>query len=104
MPPAARVNDPTTHLMTPLFPGPGSSTVIIGGMPAWRTNVDQHACPATSASGADGVGAVMVGSLTVMIDFQMACRVGDIVVEKPGAALGPANPILVGCPTVIIGP
>jgi uncharacterized Zn-binding protein involved in type VI secretion len=65
--------------------------------------IDQHACPAASVSGADGVGAVMMGSLTVMIDFQMACRMGDIVVEKPGLAMGPANPIIMGCPTVIIG-
>jgi hypothetical protein len=34
----------------------------------------------------------------------MACRLGDIVVEKPGLAMGPANPIIMGCPTVIIGP
>jgi hypothetical protein len=33
----------------------------------------------------------------------MACRVQDIVVEKPGAAMGPANPIAMGCPTVLIG-
>ena len=102
MPPAARVTDPTTH-GAPLSPGPGSPDVMIGGLPAWRAMIDQHACPAASVSGADGVGAVMMGSLTVMIDFQMACRMGDIVVEKPGLAMGPANPIIMGCPTVIIG-
>ncbi len=102
MPPAARVSDMTTH-GTPLFPGIGSTDVIIGWMPAWRTNIDQHACPATSASGADGVGVVTVGSTTVMIDFQMACRQYDVVMEAPGAAMGPMNPIQMGCPTVIIG-
>jgi uncharacterized Zn-binding protein involved in type VI secretion len=102
MPPAARVGDPTTH-GAPLSPGPGSPNVLIGGMPAWRTMIDQHACPAASISGADGVGSVMMGSPTVLINMQMACRVGDIVIEKPGLAMGPANPIIMGCPTVIIG-
>lgn len=34
--PAARLTDPTAHLATPLFPGPGSPTVLIGFLPAWR--------------------------------------------------------------------
>jgi uncharacterized Zn-binding protein involved in type VI secretion len=102
MPPAARIVDPTTH-GAPLSPGPGSMNVLIGGLPAWRTLIDQHACPAVSISGADGVGMVMKGSLTVLINTQMACRMGDIVVEIPGLAMGPANPILMGCPTVLIG-
>ncbi len=102
MPPAARLGDPTAH-GAPLMPGSGSPNVIIGGQPAWRAIIDQHACPAASVSGADGVGSVMMGSVTVHINFQMACRLGDIVVEKPGLALGPANPIIMGCPTVMIG-
>ena len=102
MPPAARVADPTTH-GTPLAPGPGSINVMIGGQPAWRAIVDQHACPAANVSGADGVGSVLMGSQTVLINAQMACRQGDIVVEKPGLAMGPMNPILIGCPTVMIG-
>jgi PAAR motif len=100
--PAARIKDQTTH-GSPLLPGPGSPNTLIGGLPAWRTNIDQHACPATSISGADGVGCVIVGSINVFINMQMACRVLDIVVEKPGSAMGPVNPIAVGCPTVIIG-
>lgn len=103
MPPAARVADPTTH-GAPLAPGPGSTNVMICGQPAWRAIMDQHACPAVSISGADGVGSVLMGSPTVHINGQMACRQGDIVIEKPGLALGPANPITVGCPTVLIGP
>src|SRR5204862_118610 len=59
--PAARVTGPTTH-GSPLSPGPGSPTVLIGGLPAWRTSVDEHACPATSATGPDGVGNVIIGS------------------------------------------
>jgi len=65
--------------------------------------MDQHACPAVSISGADGVGMVMLGSPTVLINNMMACRMGDIVMEIPGLALGPANPIIMGCPTVMIG-
>jgi uncharacterized Zn-binding protein involved in type VI secretion len=102
MPPAARITDPTTHGM-PLAPGPGSVNVLIGGLPAWRAMIDQHACPAVSITGADGVGMVMLGSPTVLINFMMACRLGDIVMEIPGLALGPVNPIIMGCPTVMIG-
>jgi uncharacterized Zn-binding protein involved in type VI secretion len=65
--------------------------------------IDQHACPAVSITGPDGVGMVMMGSPTVLINFMMAARMGDIVVEVPGLAMGPANPIAMGCPTVIIG-
>lgn len=100
---AARILDPTAH-GAPLFPGLGSPNVTIGGQPAWRARIDRHACPATSVSGSDGVGSVMMGSPTVFINGQMACRQGDIVVEEPGLAMGPANPILEGCPTVVIGP
>jgi hypothetical protein len=45
-------------------------------------------------------GVVMMGNPTVFIDFQMAYRVTDMVIEIPG---GP-NPIVMGCPTVLIGP
>lgn len=102
MPPAARVADPTTH-GTPLAPGPGSVNVLIGGLPAWRAVIDQHACPMANITGPDGVGSVVMGSPTVFINGMMACRMGDIVIEKPGLALGPANPIIMGCPTVMIG-
>jgi uncharacterized Zn-binding protein involved in type VI secretion len=100
--PAARKTDPTTH-GAPLSPGPGSLTTQISNLAAWRVSIDQHACPATSASGSDGVGSVIVGSLTVLIDNQMACRQQDIVVEKPGAAMGPMDPIMMGDMTVLIG-
>jgi len=100
--PAARLSDLTTH-GTPLAPGPGSVDVLIGNLPAWRAIIDQHACPAVSITGADGVGSVLIGSLTVLINNMQACRVMDIVVEKPGSVLGPMNPIVMGCMTVIIG-
>ncbi len=97
--PAARVGDLTSH-GSPLFPGPGSADVLIGGMPAWRALIDFHACPIVKGLVPDVGGVVMIGSPTVMIDFMMACRVLDAVVEIPG---GP-NPIVMGCPTVLIGP
>lgn len=77
--------------------------MLIGGLPAWRATIDQHACVAVSISGADGVGSVVMGSPTVLINGQMACRQMDIVVEVPGLAMGPVNPIVMGLPTVIIG-
>jgi len=77
--------------------------VLIGSMPAWRALMDQHACPAVSISGADGVGMVMIGSPTVFINNMFACRAMDIVMEIPGLAMGPVNPIIMGCPTVMIG-
>lgn len=37
MPPAARITDPVEHPLPPvLTPGPGSPTVLIGFLPAWR--------------------------------------------------------------------
>ncbi len=42
--PAARVTDPTVHMMTPLNPGPGSFDTMIGFLPAWR------AVPAAAAA------------------------------------------------------
>jgi len=46
---------------------------------------------------------IIEGSPTVLINNQMACRLGDIVVEKPGLAMGPVNPIVMGEMTVMIG-
>jgi uncharacterized Zn-binding protein involved in type VI secretion len=97
-PMAARVGDSTAH-GSPLSPGIGSTDVMIGNMPAWRAQIDFHACPIVKGLIPDVGGMVMFGSPTVMIDFMMACRMGDMVVEIPG---GP-NPIVVGCPTVMIG-
>ncbi len=96
--PAGRVGDQTTH-GSPLSPGPGSPDVLIENRPAWRAMVDQHVCEALP----DGVGSVLIGNPTVLINNQMACEQGDIVVEKPGLALGPMNPILMGSLTVLLG-
>jgi uncharacterized Zn-binding protein involved in type VI secretion len=95
--PAARVADTTSH-GTPLSPGPGCATVLIGGMPAWRAGSDTHTCPLSDGPKPHGGGVVAVGSTTVMIGGLPAARMGDSVVEA-----GPPNSIALGCTTVMIG-
>lgn len=96
MPLAARVTDQTAH-GTPLS-GPGSPNVLIGGLPAWRANVDFHACPLSSGPAPHVGGVVQPGSPTVLINGMPAARQGDTIVES-----GPPNSIVAGCPTVNIG-
>ena len=96
MPIAARVGDMTAH-GTPLGPGPGSSNVLIGGMPAWRAAADFHACPLVSGVVPHVGGVVTMGSATVLINSLPAACQGDMIVES-----GPPNSIVMGCPTVII--
>jgi uncharacterized Zn-binding protein involved in type VI secretion len=95
--PAARVGDTTSH-GTPLGPGPGSLTVMIGGMPAWRALSDTHVCPLFDGPKPHVGGMVMLGSMTVMIGGLPAARMGDSVVEA-----GAPNAIVLGAPTVMIG-
>ena len=97
MPFAARMSDQTSH-GTPLSPGPGSATVLIGGMPAWRAGVDFHACPLFTGVVPHVGGMVALGSTTVLINNFPAARQGDQIVEG-----GPPNAIAMGCPTVQIG-
>lgn len=97
MPPAARLADLTSH-GTPLAPGPGCPTVLIGGMPAWRAGADFHACPLVNGVVPHVGGVVAMGSLTVLIGGLPAARMGDTIVEAGGP-----NVIAVGCPTVMIG-
>lgn len=94
--PAARPTDQTSHL-SPAAPGPGALTVLIGGLPAWRTMLDTHICPATTPN-PHGPEKIYMGSTTVLINDQMACRMADIL---QGA--GPPNPVAIGEPTVVIG-
>lgn len=94
--PAARLGDSTGH-GTPLVPGPGCPTVLIGGKPAWRVG-DTHLCPLWDGPKPHGGGAVAVGSTSVMIAGQPAARVGDSVVEA-----GAPNPIASGAFDVLIG-
>jgi len=95
--PAARIGDLTSH-GTPLGPGPGCPTVLIGGMPAWRATADTHICPLVDGLKPHVGGVVAVGSATVLIGGLPAARQGDEVVE-----VGPPNPIAVGATNVLIG-
>lgn len=95
--PAARVGDMTSH-GTPLGPGPGCPTVLIGGKPAWRAGTDMHACPLSDGPKPHVGGTVAVVSVTVTIGGAPAARQGDMVVEA-----GAPNAIAMGCPTVLIG-
>ena len=97
MPLAARVGDQTAH-GTPLGPGPGCPTVLIGGMPAWRAGVDMHTCPLVTGTVPHVGGTVAMGSATVLIGGMPAARQGDQIIES-----GPPNSIAMGCPTVMIG-
>lgn len=95
--PAARLGDQTSH-GTPLAPGPGSATVLIGGQPAWRVGSDFHACPLVNGLQPHVGGVVAVGSMTVLIGGLPAARATDVVVEAGGP-----NVIALGAPTVLIG-
>jgi uncharacterized Zn-binding protein involved in type VI secretion len=95
--PAARLGDTTSH-GSPLAPGPGSATVLIGGLPAWRALSDTHVCPLSDGPKPHVGGIVAVGSVTVLIGGLPAARQGDMVVEA-----GAPNSILLGAPTVLIG-
>lgn len=97
MPLAARLGDMTSH-GTPLGPGPGSATVLVGGLPAWRATMDFHACPLVTGTVPHVGNVVAIGSFTVLINNMPAARQGDLIFES-----GPPNTIAAGCPTVIIG-
>lgn len=97
MPSAARVGDLTAH-GTPLAPGPGCLTVLIGNQPAWRALADTHACPLFDGPKPHVGGKAAVGSTTVFIGGAPAARQGDVIVEA-----GPPNSIAGGFPTVQIG-
>jgi len=94
--PAARVTDMhvcpmvtvlVPHVGGPILP-PGCPTVLIGGLPAARIT-DMATCV-----GPPDV--IILGSFTVLIGGQPAARLGDMTAH--GGA------IVLGLPTVLIGP
>jgi len=100
--PAARMTDPTAHGI-PLSPGPGSTNVLIGGMPAWRGGSDTMTCSIPNSVGAPHGGATSIPTTgTVLINNFPAARMGDMIPE-PASDAGP-NSIMMGEPTVLIGP
>ncbi|GJL65204.1 MAG: hypothetical protein NPIRA05_01750 [Nitrospirales bacterium] len=92
MPPAARVTDISTHGGT--IVGPGTPTVLIGGMPA-AVATDQHVCAIPPPAHVPTASPFPIGSTTVLIGGKPALRVGDV-------CLCGAAPV-VGEPTVVIG-
>src|SRR5258708_9595296 len=95
--PASRIGDMTSH-GTPLAPGPGCPTVLIGGQPAWRATADTHVCPLFDGPKPHVGGVVAVGSVTVIIGGMSAARHGDMVVEANAP-----NAIAIGAPPALIG-
>ena len=97
--PAARMGDTTAHGGTIAM---GFPTVLIGGQPAARVG-DMHACPMQTPAVVPipHVGGPILppGSLTVLIGGQPAARMGDMA-----TCVGPPDSIVMGCPTVLIGP
>lgn len=91
MPNAARLGDFTSH--GGIITGPGSPTVMIGGMPA-ATVGDVHVCPLTQPAPHLST-PFPSGSNTVLIEGKPALRSGDTAVC--GAT------VVIGCPTVMIG-
>lgn len=96
MPPAARVTDMhvcpmvtgiVPHVGGPILP-PCSPNVLVGFLPAARIT-DMLVCV-----GPPDV--ILMGSPTVVINFLMAARIGDPTVH--------GGVIVMGCPTVMIGP
>lgn len=77
---------PVPHVGGPLLP-PGVPTVMIGGMPAaTMTNLCTCVGPPDS---------VVKGSVSVMIGYKPAARMGDTTAH--------GGVIAAGCPTVLIG-
>jgi len=98
--PAARATDmhvcpmvtpglpPIPHVGGPILP-PGCPTVLIGGMPAARVG-DMATCVGPPDS------IIPPGSPTVLIGGMPAARMGDMTAH--------GGSIVLGCPTVLIGP
>jgi uncharacterized Zn-binding protein involved in type VI secretion len=80
-------NGPVPHVGGPILP-PGAVNVLIGGLPAARVT-DMATCV-----GPPDV--IAIGSPTVLIGGLMAARIGDQTAH--------GGVIVMGCPTVIIGP
>lgn len=76
-----------------------AATAMGGTISAAAGMADKHICPMPLPVPPHGVGVVIDGSATVMINNLPACRMGDTILE----ALGPPDKIVKGEMTVIIG-
>ena len=97
--PAARMGDQTAHGGTITV---GLPTVLIGGKPAARVG-DMHVCPMVTPGTPPipHVGGPILppGGITVLIGGQPAARMGDQCL-----CVGPPDVIVIGEPTVLVGP
>jgi uncharacterized Zn-binding protein involved in type VI secretion len=94
--PAARMGDQTAHggVIVGGFP-----TVMIGGKPAARVS-DMHTCPMTTGPVPHVGGPILPpGGIMVLIGGLPAARMGDMC-----TCVGPPDTIIIGAPTVLIGP
>jgi uncharacterized Zn-binding protein involved in type VI secretion len=100
--PAARAGDEVTHPLTsgaPQLSGMGADIVEIDSKHAWRAVQDSHSCTCPPPPPPPhGLEKVFMGSMTVLINNKMACRMTDVLL---GANV--PNPIVGGCSTVLIG-
>lgn len=94
--PAARMGDLTAHGGAIVL---GLPTVLIGGKPAARVS-DMHTCPLVNGL-VPHVGGPIIppGGVTVLIGGLPAARMGDMA-----TCVGPPDTIVMGEPTVLIGP
>lgn len=94
--PAATMGDSCAHGGTIVL---GLPTVLIGGKPAARVG-DMHVCPMVTGVVPHVGGPIMPpGGMTVLIGNMPAARMGDMA-----TCVGPPDTIVVGVPTVLIGP
>ena len=97
--PPARMGDTTAHGGAIVL---GAPTVLIGGKPAARVG-DMHTCPMQTPGvpPIPHVGGPILppGGVTVLIAGTPAARMGDMC-----TCVGPPDSIVMGCPTVLIGP
>lgn len=78
-----------------------TAAITMGNMiSATAAGADIHNCATPLPIPPHGPGVVIDGSQTVLINGLPACFLGNTIVE----AVGPPNKIVMGCPTVLIGP
>jgi uncharacterized Zn-binding protein involved in type VI secretion len=91
--PGARVGDATSKGM--ILP-PGAPTVLICGKPAARVGDMVTSLTQVGPAQVRTNVAIVSGSPTVLISGKPAARIGDVTAN--------GDQIVVGCPTVVIGP